>query len=97
MKGGIILLTVYLSMLDTEQERKKMTDLYEEHKYALLHYAMKISSCVILGNEAFSIIALDDKFDNGVIWNMDGHTFDLWGKIPMDELKKVAESILENK
>ena len=42
MKGGIILLTVYLSMLDTEQERKKMTDLYEEHKYALLHYAMKI-------------------------------------------------------
>ena len=42
MKGGIILLTIYLSMLDTEQERKKMTDLYEEHKYALLHYAMKI-------------------------------------------------------
>ena len=29
-------------MLDTEQERKKMTDLYEEHKYALLHYAMTI-------------------------------------------------------
>ena len=84
-------------MLDTEQERKKMTDLYEEHKYALLHYAMKIISCVILGIVAFSIIALDDKFDNGVIWNMDGHTFDLWGKIPMDELKKVAESILENK
>ena len=57
----------------------------------------EIGSCVILGNEEFSIIALDDKFDNGVIWNMDGHTFDLWGKIPMDELKKVAESILENK
>lgn len=57
----------------------------------------EIGSCVILGNEAFSIAALDDKFDNGVIWNMDGHTFDLWGKIPMDELKKVAESILENK
>jgi len=57
----------------------------------------EIGSCVILGNEAFSVAALDDKFDNGVIWNMDGHTFDLWGKIPMDELKKVAESILENK
>ena len=42
MKGGRILLTIYLSMLDTEQERQKMTDLYEEHKYALLHYAMKI-------------------------------------------------------
>ena len=42
MKGGRKLLTIYLSMLDTEQERKKMTDLYEEHKYALLNYAMTI-------------------------------------------------------
>lgn len=57
----------------------------------------EISNCVILGNEAFSITALDDKFDNGLIWNMEGHTFDLWGKIPVDELKKVAESISENK
>ncbi|HBC96921.1 MAG TPA: RNA polymerase subunit sigma-24, partial [Clostridium sp.] len=36
------LLTIYLSMLDTEQERQKMTDLYEEHKYALLNYVMTI-------------------------------------------------------
>lgn len=57
----------------------------------------EISNYVILGNEAFSITALDDKFDNGLIWNMEGHTFDLWGKIPVDELKKVAESISENK
>ena len=35
-------MTIYLSMLDTEQERKKMTDIYEEHKYALLNYAMTI-------------------------------------------------------
>jgi hypothetical protein len=48
-------------------------------------------------NEAYCISAIDDKFDNGVIWNINGHTFDLWGKIPVDELKKVAESISENK
>lgn len=52
---------------------------------------------MILGNEAFSITAVDDRFDNGVIWNMDGHTFNLWGKIPMDELKKIAEYMSENK
>lgn len=55
----------------------------------------EIDSCVILENEAFSISAVDDEFYNGVIWNMDGHTFDLWGKIPVDELKKIAESISE--
>ncbi|WP_312810196.1 DUF4367 domain-containing protein [Sedimentibacter sp.] len=55
----------------------------------------EINSCVILDNEAFSISAVDDAFDNGVIWNMDGHTFDLWGKISVDELKKMAESIIE--
>lgn len=55
----------------------------------------EINSCVILENEAFSISAVDDAFDNGIIWNMDGHTFDLWGKISVDELKKIAESILE--
>ena len=57
----------------------------------------KIDRCEILNNEAYCISAVDDKFDNGVIWNMNGHTFDLWGKISMDELKKVAESISENK
>ncbi|OPZ92185.1 MAG: hypothetical protein BWY74_01706 [Firmicutes bacterium ADurb.Bin419] len=57
----------------------------------------KIDRCEILNNEAYCISAVDDEFDNGVIWNMDGHTFDLWGKIPMEELKKVAESISENK
>lgn len=55
----------------------------------------EIDKYVILGNEAFSITAVNDKFDNGIIWNMDGHTFDLWGKAPVDELKKIAESISE--
>jgi len=57
----------------------------------------EIDSYVILENDAFAISAVNDKFDNGVIWNVEGHTFDLWGKIPVDELKKVAESISENK
>lgn len=56
----------------------------------------EIDSCIILNNEAFSITAVDDRFDNGIIWNMDGHTFNLWGKISINELKKIAESISEN-
>lgn len=57
----------------------------------------EIDSCIILDNEAFSITAVDDRFDNGVIWNIDGHTFNLWGKISINELSKIAESIAENK
>ena len=53
----------------------------------------KIDRCEILNNEVYCISAVDDKFDNGVIWNMDGYTFDLWGKIPVDELIKIAESM----
>lgn len=55
----------------------------------------KIDSHVILDNETFSITAVDDRFDNGVIWNMDGYTFSLWGKISINELNKIAESISE--
>ncbi|MGJ0848516.1 DUF4367 domain-containing protein [Tissierella praeacuta] len=55
----------------------------------------EIDRCIILENEAFSISSVNDQFDNGVIWNTNGHTFDLWGKLPIDELKKIAESILE--
>lgn len=55
----------------------------------------EINSSVILNNEAFSISAIDEGFDNGIVWNMEGHTFNLWGRIQMDELKKVAENTLE--
>jgi RNA polymerase sigma-70 factor (ECF subfamily) len=69
MKGGRILLTIYLSMLDTEQERKKMTDLYEEHKYALLHYAMKFTRNQDMAEDAvhnafISIIQKKEKYLN---------------------------------
>ena len=57
MKGGRKLLTIYLSMLDTEQERKKMTDLYEDHKYALLMYAKKI-----MGNQSMAEDAVHNAF-----------------------------------
>lgn len=49
----------------------------------------------ILGNEAFSAISEDEQFDNGLIWNMKSNTFDLWGKISVNELIKIAESIRE--
>lgn len=44
-------------MLDTEQEQKKMTDLYEEHKYALLMYANKI-----MGNQDMAEDAVHNAF-----------------------------------
>lgn len=63
------MLTIYLSMLDTEQERKKMTDIYEEHKYALLHYAMTIIRNQDLAEDAvhnafISIIQKKEKYLN---------------------------------
>lgn len=69
MKGGIILLTIYLSMLDTEQERKKMTDIYEEHKYALFNYAMTIIRNQDMAEDAvhnafISIIQKKEKYLN---------------------------------
>lgn len=69
MKGGRILLTIYLSMLETEQERKKMTDLYEEHKYPLLMYAKKITGSQEMAEDAIhnafiSIIQKKEKYFN---------------------------------
>lgn len=57
----------------------------------------EIDTFILLGNKAYSIIATNNEFDNGIIWNMEGYTFDLWSKLPIDELKRVAESIVENK
>lgn len=38
------MLAFYISMLETEQDRDKMAEIYEEHRYALLKYALKITS-----------------------------------------------------
>jgi RNA polymerase sigma-70 factor (ECF subfamily) len=56
-------------MLETEQERKKMTDLYNEHKHALLHYAMKIMTNQDMAEDAvhnsfISIIQKKEKYLN---------------------------------
>ena len=64
-----ILLIIYLSTLDTEQERQKMTELYEEHKYALLHYAMTIVKNQDIAEDAvhnafISIIQKKEKYLN---------------------------------
>ena len=57
----------------------------------------EIDTFILLGNKAYSIIATNNEFDNGIIWNMEGYTFDLWGKLSIDELERIAESIVENK
>ena len=61
------MISIYLSMLDTEQERKKVRELYEEHKYALLHYAIKIIKNQDMAEDAvhnafISIIEKKEKY-----------------------------------
>lgn len=38
-----MLVNFYISLLETEQERDKMSEIYEEHRHALLKYALKIT------------------------------------------------------
>jgi RNA polymerase sigma-70 factor (ECF subfamily) len=45
-------------MLETEQERKKMADIYEEHKHALLIYALKVTGY----NQAMAEDAVHNAF-----------------------------------
>lgn len=47
----------------------------------------------ILNKKAFLMIAKNDSFDNGIMWNMEGYRFELWGSNTIDELEKMAESI----
>ena len=47
----------------------------------------------ISGNEAFIAYAEKEEFDNGIIWSSEGFTFSLWGKLPIEELVKTAESV----
>lgn len=52
------MLTFYINMLETEQERKKMADIYEEHKHALLIYALKVTGY----NQAMAEDAVHNAF-----------------------------------
>ncbi len=55
------------SMIENEQERKKLEDFYEENKYFLLHYAKKITKNQEMAEEAIqnafvSIIEKKEKY-----------------------------------
>ncbi len=52
------MLALYISMLGTEQERKRMADIYEEHKHALLMYALKVTGY----NQAMAEDAVHNAF-----------------------------------
>lgn len=52
------MLAIYISMLETEQERHKMTEIYEEHKHALLLYALKVTGY----NQAMAEDAVHNAF-----------------------------------
>ncbi len=52
------MLAIYITMLETEQERKKMAEIYEEHKYALLMYALKVTGY----NQAMAEDAVHNAF-----------------------------------
>ena len=61
------MLLIYLSALETEEERAKMTDIYDNHKYAMLRYALKITNNKEAAEDAvhdafLSIIKHKDKY-----------------------------------
>lgn len=62
------MLSFYIAMLETEQEKKRMSEVYEEHKHALLLYALKVTgNNQIMAEDAVhnafvSIIKEKDKY-----------------------------------
>jgi hypothetical protein len=46
-------------------------------------------------NMGYSAIALTEEFENGVIWTIDGFKLDLWSRLSITEIKKIAESVSE--
>jgi RNA polymerase sigma-70 factor (ECF subfamily) len=61
------MLAVYLSILDTEQEKHKMSELYEANKAIMLRYAVKITQNQAMAEDAvhnafLSVIKHKDKY-----------------------------------
>lgn len=61
------MLFIYLAVLDSEDERAKMTDIYETHKAAMLRYALSITTNKELAEDAvhnafMSIITHKEKY-----------------------------------
>ena len=45
------------------------------------------------GHDAFLAISENNNFDNGIIFVYESNIVEIWGKIPIDELIKMAESV----
>lgn len=63
------MLFIYISMLETEQERNRMTEIYEEHRQSLLLYALKLTKKQEMAEDAvhnafLSIIKEKEKYFN---------------------------------
>jgi len=61
------MLFIYLATLETEDEKAKMTDIYETHKYAMLRYALSITKNQEMAEDAIhnaflAIIKNKEKF-----------------------------------
>lgn len=61
------MLFIYMSMMDTEEERRKIADIYEQHKYACLKIALKITNNQSMAEDAvhnafLSIIKKKEKY-----------------------------------
>ena len=57
----------------------------------------KVDKCEIMDTEAYCINAIKGSVaNNGLAWNIYGYTFELWAKLPVNELKLIAESLSEN-
>lgn len=57
----------------------------------------RIEGGAINEHEAYIVKATNDDFESGVIWSIDGYTFNVWSKLPIDELIKIAQSISNKK
>lgn len=80
------MLQFYLASLDTEEERRQMTDIYNEHKYVLLRYALKIT-----GNQDMAEDAVHNTF-MAVINNKEKYL-----SLPCRDFRRVAVVIVRNK
>jgi len=55
----------------------------------------KINKTTINENEAFLAEASSEIYDNGIVWVANNYTFEIWSKLPINELVKIAKSVSE--
>lgn len=80
------MLQFYLASLETEEERRQMTDIYNEYKYILLRYALKIT-----GNQDMAEDAVHNTF-MAVINHKEKYL-----ALPCRDFRRVAVVIVRNK